>query len=74
MNIFLTDLTGNIKHRLTMKSGSNENPSWSPDGRFLVFSSTRNKKKELFIMDVDGSAQHSLAEIEGHSYSPHWSP
>lgn len=74
MNIFLTDLTGNIKHRLTINSGSNENPSWSPDGRFLVFSSTRNKKKELFIMDVDGSAQHSLTEIEGHSYTPHWSP
>lgn len=74
MNIFLTDLTGNIKHRLTRNSGSNENPSWSPDGRFLVFSSTRNKKKELFIMDVDGSAQHSLADIEGHSYTPHWSP
>ncbi|MCG2726534.1 MAG: hypothetical protein L6420_09865 [Elusimicrobia bacterium] len=74
MNIFLTDLTGNIKHRLTRNSGSNENPSWSPDGRFLVFSSTRNKKKELFIMDVDGSAQHSLAEIEGDSYTPHWSP
>ena len=74
MNIFLTDLTGNIKHRLTRNSGSNENPSWSPDGRFLVFSSTRNKKKELFIMDVDGSAQHPLAEIDGHSYTPHWSP
>ncbi|MCK4936737.1 MAG: PD40 domain-containing protein [Elusimicrobiales bacterium] len=74
MNIFLTDLTGNIKHRLTINSGSNENPSWSPDGRFLVFSSTRNKKKELFIMDVDGSAQHLLTEIDGHSYTPHWSP
>ena len=51
----------------------NENPTWSPDGRFIGFISTRNQKPELFIMDADGSAPHRLAELEGSSTTPNWS-
>ena len=56
--------------RLTIDAGDNERPSFSPDGRFILFQSTRGYKKKhsskitvnsietpahLYIMESDGS-------------------
>ena len=73
IDIFLVDITGNQVRQLTHGEGSNENPSWSADGRFIAFTSTRNGRSELFVMDADGSAPHRLAEIPGRSSTPNWS-
>ena len=73
IDIFLVDITGNQVRQLTHGEGSNENPSWSADGRFIVFTSTRNGRSELFVMDSDGSAPHRLAEIPGSTITPNWS-
>ena len=74
LNIFVTDLTGSQIRRLTNKAGDNEDPSWSPDGRFVGFTSTRRGRRELFIMDADGSAPHPLTDLKGHTFTPNWSP
>jgi len=73
LDIFLVDITGNQIRQLTHGEGNNEDPVWSPDGRFLAFSSTRNKRAELFVMDADGSAPHRLADIPGNARTPAWS-
>ncbi len=74
MNIFLVDPTGAQLRRLTKSAGDNEDPSWSPDGRFIAFSSTRRGRREIFVMDADGSAPHPLAELPGNSFTPSWGP
>lgn len=74
MDIFLVDVTGSHVRQLTHGEGSNEDPSWSPDGRSLVFTTTRNKRRELFVMDPDGSAPRPVGDIPGNSFTPHWSP
>lgn len=73
-DIIVQDLVSGNVIQLTENAGNNENPSFSPDGRFLVFSSTRDKKRELFIASVDGSIQKKLAEIPGNSFTPSWGP
>ena len=73
MDIFLVDLTGTQIKRLTSDVGSNEDPTWSPDGRFIAFTTTRNGRRQLYMMDRDGSAPHLLADIAGDSFTTHWS-
>ncbi|MDT8286733.1 MAG: hypothetical protein RQ748_06450 [Elusimicrobiales bacterium] len=74
MNIFLVDPTGSQLRRLTSAAGDNEDPSWSPDGRFISFTTTRRGKREIFVMDADGSAPHPLTGMPGNSFTPSWSP
>jgi TolB protein len=53
--------------------GSNENPSWGPDGRYLVFSSTRTGRRKVFLADRDGRTQKQLTSGGGDDTSPAWS-
>ena len=72
-DIFLYDLPKQKIIRLTENQGDNENPSWSQDGRFIVFSSTRSGKSEIYIMGMDGSGVRKLVEVPGESFTPTWS-
>lgn len=73
-DLYMYDLASTTVTRLTQGDRDNENPSWSPDGRFIVFSSTRSGRHELFVMAADGSGARKLANIPAHSYTPSWSP
>ena len=48
-------------------------PSWSPDGTRMLFSSTRTGESEVFVMDPDGQNVQQLTMRTGGS-SPNWSP
>ncbi|MEW6039920.1 MAG: DPP IV N-terminal domain-containing protein [Elusimicrobiota bacterium] len=73
-DIYIYDIMNSKQYQLTSNSASNESPSFSPDGRFITFSSTRNGKKEIFTMFADGSGQMRLLNIKGNSEMPDWSP
>ena len=59
---------------VTSESGKNENPTFSPDGRFVAFTSTRNGKREIHIASLDGTIQKKLADIPGSCFTPAWEP
>ncbi len=73
MDIFLVDVTGAQVRQLTHGEGSNEDPTWSPDGRLLAFSSTRSGRSQIYLMDADGSAPRLTVAVPGASSTPHWS-
>ena len=58
---------------ITRDEGRNERPSWAPDGRHLVFESTRAGSRQIWTMLADGSQARQLT-TSGHNESPNWSP
>lgn len=79
-DLFMMNPDGSQLERLTLKSGDNESPSFSPNGQLIVFQSNRvgesNAKgaSTLWLMNRDGSNQHKL-EIRGlyDAATPQWS-
>jgi TolB protein len=73
INIFVINLDGSGIHQLT-NEGSNEWPTWSPDGRYLAFSSTREGDSRIYLMlAADGRVIAPLTEGEGNATNPSWS-
>ena len=73
INIFVINLDGSGVRQLT-DEGSNEWPSWSPDGRYLAFSSTREGASQIYLMlAADGRVIAPLTEGEGNATNPSWS-
>jgi TolB protein len=73
-DLYVYDLPTAKITKLTNNQRNNENPTWSPDGRFVAFYSNRSGKGEVYIMAIDGSGIRKLAEVPGSSYTPSWSP
>ena len=65
---------GQNQNRLTDHDGLDWFPSWSPDGRRLVFVSERDGNNEIYVMDVDGQNQTRLTDHDGLDWFPSWSP
>jgi len=53
-----TQLTEDPTHR------NSDDPSWSPDGTQILFSTGRSGRNELWIMDADGSNEMKLSDID----------
>jgi Tol biopolymer transport system component len=50
-------------------------PSWSPDGKKIVFKSNRSGSEELWVCDADGSNPLKLTSFRGPNVIyPRWSP
>lgn len=54
----------------------NINPSWSPDGRRLVFESSRHGNVELYVINADGTGERRLTHSPSNVVNSHpsWSP
>ena len=52
----------------------NEDPSWAPDGRHLVFGKTQHWRTQLYLLDVVTGEQVQLPAIEGGASEPAWGP
>jgi len=59
--------------RLTDSLGNKE-PSFSPDGNWIVFTSTRDQNPEVYIMAKGGAGQENLTDYTGRDMQPAWQP
>ncbi len=53
--------------------GRERSPTWSPDGRKLIYSSDRSGSPELYVVDLDESMCVALTSLVGGAESPNWS-
>ena len=72
-DIYVMDLSTHQLLELTRDEARNERPSWAPDGRHLVFESTRTGTRQIWSMLADGSQPRELT-FTGQNESPNWSP
>ena len=70
-DLFTVDMSGNI-NRLTQQQGSNKDPTWSPDGRWLVFLSDRAGAWRVFLMTEDGRYQFPITGTGEPWGTPDW--
>ncbi len=78
--IYLVNIDGTQPRQLTNLSEGACQPSWSPDGMRLLFTSPcpRNRDRypgsALWVINVDGSGLEVLTAVPGGDYDPAWSP
>lgn len=54
--------------------GKDAMPAWSPDGRFLAFTSDRDGDLELYLARADGTGTTRLTRSPGPDWLPRWIP
>jgi TolB protein len=71
-DIYLMDIASKQWVQLTHDGGRNDFPFWSPDGRHIVFQSSRSGKEEIWSMLADGTKLQQLT-FTGRNTQPNWS-
>ena len=79
--IYVMDADGGNQQNLTNDPNDDWSPSWSPDGKRIVFNSDRDGNREgnrnndeIYVMDADGGNQRRLTDNDFYDTHPSWSP
>ncbi len=73
-DIFQADLNGKIIKQWTNKPGYDAEATISPNGKKVVFTSTRSGDLELYVMDIDGSNLVQVTDELGYDGGAFFSP
>lgn len=73
-DLYLLDLEGHVKRRLTAKAGINIGPSPSPDGKQVCFSSDRFGNLHVFRLDIDTGETERLTRVGTLNDTCAWNP
>jgi Tol biopolymer transport system component len=65
-------LSGGSTVQVTSQGRNNEDQSWAPDSRHLVFKSNRSGRDQLWVLDVESNATRQLG-TPGDIRYPAWS-
>ena len=68
------DLRSKQKRQLTPGTSIDTSPSYSPDGRQIVFETDRDEQQEIYVMNSDGSNAHRISWGRDSYSTPVWSP
>lgn len=60
--------------RLTDHEAADQNPSWSPDGNLIAFSSERTGAGDIYVMDAEGDDVRRVTDHPAYEGAPRFAP
>lgn len=73
-DLFVIDVRGNGLRRLAATPAVESSPSWSPDGREIVFSRDVGSGRDLFVVTLATGKVRRLTQTTALESTPAWSP
>lgn len=78
MELFIADASGEHVRQLTDFGCASFAPTFTPDGKRIVFSSNKqacdSRKFELFMINIDGTGLEQITDFNGFTSFPEFSP
>jgi len=62
--VFLCNSDGSNTIQLTKGDKNSSNPRWSPDGKWIAFTSSRDEKTNLYILPVGGGEAEKVTDVK----------
>lgn len=72
--IYMANADGSDAVQLTYADKSSTNPQWSPDGKWLAFTSSRGGKNNIYLLHANGGEAEPLTEVKSGVSGFQWSP
>lgn len=73
-DIFMADLEGKIVKQLTSSKGYDAEATLSPDGKKMIYTSTKDGDIELYIMDLESGKEQRITNMTGYDGGAWFSP
>lgn len=73
-DIFMADLDGKIVKQLTHSKGYDAEATLSPDGKKMVYTSTKDGDIEMYIMDLETGTEKRITHTPGYDGGAWFSP
>ncbi len=76
-HIWMASFDGKSDRQMTFSQDSESSPRWSPDGKYLSFTSSRPGKakgNQVWLLDRNGGEAMQLTELKGRLQGYEWSP
>jgi dipeptidyl aminopeptidase/acylaminoacyl peptidase len=80
--LWIADAATGQRHLLTVRAGSSSSAAWSPDGKWIAFTSDRPAalkdspagKRQIYVMPADGGDAQQITKMEAGIGDFEWAP
>jgi len=72
--IYLIDFDGHNLRRVTHDNTVNLSPAWSPDAKWIMYTSYAAHNPDLIMIDTSGQQRQTIHRLPGLNAAPAWSP
>ena len=71
--VWLCNADGSNPIQLTKGDKNSSNPKWSPDGKWIAFTSSRDSKNNLYVLPVGGGEAEKVTDVKTSVGEYDWS-